>query len=338
MALNEKTYEYITLKLIERMEQGELVWRKNWKDVRAPRNGETGRVYENFYNLMVTHGRYTLPFWYTFNQISRLKGHLKQVVKDGVPQFKVDKETGEPVLNKKGEPVPELEHATCLLQYYPKEIETEKLVVNPATGKEERQKKTLWLARGLLVWNIDQIDGIKAPALPEAKDNEANVAADQILAKYPKPPRMSESKDNACYYMPAFDEICMVHITGFTGSDEYYSTLFHENVHSTGHSSRLDRQGIRTGHFGNETYSYEELVAEIGAAFLCAEAGISNEVLEKNQAAYLQNWLKRLKGDKTWLMKAMNEARDAVKYVHGETAPKSKVKMEAEAGEMLANA
>lgn len=330
MALNDKVMEYVTMKLIERMEAGELVWRKNWKDVRAPRNGETGRVYTNDYNILVTHGRYELPFWYTFNQISKAKGHLKQVVKDGVPQFKVDKETGEFLLDAKGERKPELEHATCLLQYYPKEIETDKLVLNTTTGKEERQKKTLWLARGLLVWNIAQIEGIKAPAMPERNENENIVEADEVLAKYPKPPRVSESKDNKCYYMPAFDEICMVHKSGFKTINDYYSTLYHEHAHSTGHSSRLDRQGIRMGHFGNETYSYEELVAEITAALLCAEAGISNEVLEENQAAYLQNWLKRLKGDKTWLMKALGEAKVAVKYIHGETAPKSKVKMEAE--------
>ena len=105
----------------------------------------------------------------------------------------------------------------------------------------------------------------------------------------------------------------------FDDSPEYYSALFHECVHATGHASRLNRN--LTGHFGTSDYAREELVAEMGAAMLCAVAGIECKTLD-NSAAYIATWLKRLKTDSKLIVKAASQAQRAAEYMQGIDAPK----------------
>ncbi|MFS0644027.1 zincin-like metallopeptidase domain-containing protein [Siminovitchia sp. 179-K 8D1 HS] len=96
------------------------------------------------------------------------------------------------------------------------------------------------------------------------------------------------------YYQPFRDHINVPPLKDYENSDEYYSTLFHEMIHSTGHKSRLDREGIpQTASFRDEVYSKEELVAEMGAAMLCGVARTDNSTLP-NSAAYIQSWLRTL--------------------------------------------
>jgi antirestriction protein ArdC len=101
----------------------------------------------------------------------------------------------------------------------------------------------------------------------------------------------------------------------FTNVPNYYSTLFHELTHWTGHVSRLDRLS-KVAHFGNEEYSKEELVAEMGAAFLCAHTGIQNET-ESQSASYLASWIKVLKGDSKLALQAASSAQKATDYILG---------------------
>ena len=103
----------------------------------------------------------------------------------------------------------------------------------------------------------------------------------------------------------------------FKSDEEYYSTLFHELTHSTGHTSRLNRGEIsKTSLFGSHDYSKEELVAEMGSAFLCGHCGIEPAVIE-NQAAYIQNWLKKLQSNKKWLVYAAAKAQKAADFILG---------------------
>ena len=101
----------------------------------------------------------------------------------------------------------------------------------------------------------------------------------------------------------------------FENEEEYYSTLFHEIVHSTGHKSRLNRPGMENIEFGSETYSKEELIAEMGAAFLCAYSGIEQATIH-NSTAYIQNWLEHLKNDKKLVIQAAQKAQKAVDYIY----------------------
>jgi antirestriction protein ArdC len=108
-------------------------------------------------------------------------------------------------------------------------------------------------------------------------------------------------------------------LTVFNSTEEHYSTLYHELVHSTGHKTRLDRTGIKDINFGSETYSKEELIAEIGSAFLCGMTGIENKTLN-NSSAYIAGWLKKLKDDKKLVVMAAAQAQKAVDHITNEVA------------------
>ena len=124
-----------------------------------------------------------------------------------------------------------------------------------------------------------------------------------------------EHMGNRAYYDPRHDAITLPKLTSFESAEEYYSTAFHELSHSTMHESRLDRKVKDEVHrFGNEDYSKEELVAEMGASFLCGHAGIENAVIENN-AAYIQGWLKALKNDKSLLIHAAAQAQRSTDYI-----------------------
>ncbi len=120
------------------------------------------------------------------------------------------------------------------------------------------------------------------------------------------------------FYRPLTDSVHMPEPTRFASSEEYYSTLFHELSHSTGHSSRLDRKlDTEPKPFGSADYGKEELVAEMSAAFLCGHAGITPTVIG-NQAAYLGGWLKQLKSDKKLIVSAAGQAQRSADWIRGQ--------------------
>jgi antirestriction protein ArdC len=127
------------------------------------------------------------------------------------------------------------------------------------------------------------------------------------------PPTYRES-GTAAYYVPKEDLVNLPPIETFKTTEGFVATKFHEYGHSTGHESRLNRPGIMAvAAFGGEEYSFEELVAELTSAYLCAKNGIDNTL--ENSSAYIQNWLKALSDDKTMLMKASGKAVAAVEYI-----------------------
>jgi antirestriction protein ArdC len=131
----------------------------------------------------------------------------------------------------------------------------------------------------------------------------------------PKPPAFRES-GNSAYYMPKQDLVNLPPIDTFRTTEGYVATKFHEYAHSTGHKARLNRPGIMAvAAFGGEDYSFEELVAELTSAYLCANSGIDNTL--ENSTAYIQNWLQVLRNDKTMLLKASGKATAAVEYIFG---------------------
>jgi antirestriction protein ArdC len=117
-------------------------------------------------------------------------------------------------------------------------------------------------------------------------------------------------------YQFTLDRVSMPHLGQFEGADEYYSTLFHELVHATGHSRRLNRF-VETEGYQVERYSFEELVAELGAAFLCAFAGLANPSTEQLQASYIAGWAKVFRQDSQVLARAASAAQKAVDFIRG---------------------
>ena len=128
---------------------------------------------------------------------------------------------------------------------------------------------------------------------------------------------LTSTTEYRAYYRPRTDSVHMPARSRFVDAAHYYSTLFHELVHSTGHESRLNR--TFGDHFGDELYSKEELVAEMGAAFLCAIAGIANEHTDRNTTAYIQNWISKLEEDNRLIVHAAANAQRAADCILGET-------------------
>ncbi len=170
------------------------------------------------------------------------------------------------------------------------------------------------LARGYYVFNASQVDGYTPPPLPElptVPEAERNSEAEAFFAATEAVIR--HGGDRACY-RPVTDHIQMPAFTAFPNPVDYYSTLGHETIHWTSAKRRLDRD--LTGRFGSEAYAAEELVAELGAAFLCADLGLTNTP-RPDHAAYVASWLKVLKNDSRAIFTAASKAQQAADYLHG---------------------
>lgn len=166
------------------------------------------------------------------------------------------------------------------------------------------------------IFNIEQCKEIASKHIPWQINGEFNPIdeAEYIISRMPNQPKVSYDSNRACY-IPHTDQIIMPSKKSFSFGEELYSTLFHELCHSTGHESRLNRKGVqRTAAFGSKVYSQEELIAEMGAAFLCGEAGIENRTID-NSAAYIQGWLSKLKNDKRMIVFAAGAAQKACDFI-----------------------
>jgi len=180
--------------------------------------------------------------------------------------------------------------------------------------------KVIPFARGYTVFNVEQCDGIEAsrrlkvppPAIPG--DTSITAVAARVGAV------VRHAGDRA-YYSPSVDQVVLPGINNFKSQGHYDSTLAHELVHWTGHTSRNNRQfGAR---FGDEAYAFEELVAEIGSAFVCAHQGIDLDGLQ--HAGYVDNWLKVLKNDKRAIFTAASAAKKAAEYLIGDVAVEEEI-------------
>ena len=128
--------------------------------------------------------------------------------------------------------------------------------------------------------------------------------------------KLLHQEGDRAFYRPSTDEVVLPIRKQFMSTAEYYSTVFHELTHSTGHASRLNRL-TQAAFFGSEDYSKEELVAEIGAAALVNHVGLETSNSLRNNVAYIQNWLRVLKDDKRFIVSASGKAEKAVNLILG---------------------
>ena len=164
-------------------------------------------------------------------------------------------------------------------------------------------------ARAYHVFNADQVDGFSVPVLPVIGESERIQEAEAFFRNTRA--RVIENGSRA-YYDSKSDEIHMPPFQVFKRPDLFYSTLAHETIHFTGHESRCNRQlGNR---FGSEAYAAEELVAELGSAFLSAELNLETEP-RFDHAPYVENWLRVLKSDKRAIFTAASKAQQAVQFL-----------------------
>jgi len=274
---NKKVYEIVTEKMIERLEKGDIPWRRPWVGEGAVSWAEQ-RPYRGINALLLEPGEYA-----TFNQISKNGGKVKK--------------------GQKG-------HLVVFWKWI--EIEEE----DEETG--ETTKKNIPFLRYYKVFEINsQVEGLDSKRKEEKFEHDPIEQAEKVVELYSDKPPIKKAPGRA-FYRPSSDEVSVPDIEDFPHPDEYYSVLFHELVHSTGHEDRLNRVGIKEASFGSEVYSKEELIAEIGAAMLCGVTGISNERNQENSAAYLRSWISKLKDDSRLIVQAAAQAQKAADWVQGQ--------------------
>jgi antirestriction protein ArdC len=182
--------------------------------------------------------------------------------------------------------------------------------------KKSGEQKKKYLLRFYHVFNVAQCDGMKISAEPV----QENVIAkpEDIVAQMPQPPILKHGMTRA-YYSPREDCVGLPPRERFERTEDYYSTVFHEFVHSTGHEKRLKRSTLtESAGYGSNPYCKEELIAEMGAAFLCGLAEIGERTID-NSAAYLKGWLEQLRQDKTLIVQAAAQAQKAADFILGRT-------------------
>jgi len=280
-----KVYEIVTNTILEELEQGNVPWRKPWKvnGDGIPKNYVSKRHYRgiNALLLAVSGMAFTDSHWLTFNQVQQLGG-------------KVNK-------GEKGH----------LVVFWKMLKKAEVTASEEETGMEVEDKQIPYL-RYYLVWNIDQTTLTKPDQAVTHFDPMEE--CERIVSDMPNPPEIQHWGNRAVYKLRD-DKIILPKPENFSNREEYYSTKFHEVVHSTGHPKRLNRSSILDYQpFGSPSYSEEELVAEIGCSFLCATTGISPVTLS-NSVAYIKGWLSTFKNDKKMIIRAAAKAQKAVDYI-----------------------
>lgn len=273
-------YDLITQRIISLMEAGTVPWKKSWNvSLQWPRNLLTHRPYRGINVFLLLSMCYQSPLWLTFRQANELGGRVR-----------------------KGE-------KSCPVVFWkPLEVEGE---------QKKEQKRQVPVLRVYHLFNLSQCEGLKnIPPLSEQLGTLRKPA--EIVERMPQRPVIKQGMTRA-FYQPAEDYVGIPYPSQFTSEEEYHCALFHELIHSTGHQSRLNRSSLTesTG-FGTDPYCREELVAEIGAAFLCAHAEIAERTVE-NSAAYIKAWLGRLRSDKKLIVHAAAQAQAAADYILGTT-------------------
>jgi antirestriction protein ArdC len=284
-------YAIVTDRIINLLEQGVVPWRRPWTSTGLPRNLVSKKPYRGVNFFLLSASKYVSPFWLTMRQANELGGHVRKGEESTAVVFwKID----------------DVKQSTEGLN-------------NEETGKTRRR----FLLRFYRVWNLEQCElpQVVLDKLPKIETHEYDPieAAERIIADMPNRPEIQYTGAKA-FYSSLTDRITLPPPELFTSAEEFYATALHETVHSSGSEKRLAREGIcEAAPFGSPVYSKEELVAEFGAAFLCAEAGISNAVI-CNQAGYVAGWLKKLRDDRKLLIHAAAQAQRAADYILNRTS------------------
>jgi antirestriction protein ArdC len=282
-------YQIMTDRIINLLEQGTVPWHRPWDpEVGFPRNLMSKKYYRGINVLMLGTQHYDSPWWLSFpKQLHERGGTLRQGEKLSYVVF-------------------------WTRTQYPKEI--------PETGEIETRAGAI--LKFYKVVNLRQCEGINPPVLEEEprpdRDHTPIKACEALIAAIPNPPAIRYEATQA-FYAPASDTIYMPRPERFDSPEMYYSTLYHELVHSAGHLKRLNRPTLKDAvRFGDPCYCKEELVAEMGAAFLCGVCEIANRTVN-NSAAYITGWLAKLRQDNRLLVHAAAQAQRAADYLRGIT-------------------
>ena len=279
--MKKDIYEMVTDRIIEQLEKGYIPWQKPWTGVH---DGAYNRISNKPYSLLNQMLLSKTGEYASFKQWTELGGHIRKGEKAEIVTFwkiqpiEEENEDGEKVIKQ----IP-------LLRYYN-------------------------------VFHISQVEGVEPKSI-DLNELQPIEEAERIKTEYMQRERIKilEKVTAKAFYSPSLDYIQIPCKEQYQNIEEFYSTLFHECVHSTGHKNRLDRlEASNKAHFGTESYSKEELVAEIGSATLINKLGIESSKSFNNSTAYIQSWLRVLRNDKKFIVSASSKAEKAVKYILNE--------------------
>jgi antirestriction protein ArdC len=286
-------YEQITNRILEQLDRGVVPWKSPYfSKTGFPKNFSTQKEYRGINVLLLASQRFTSPFFLTLLQAKELGGNVRK--------------------GEKG-------HLVVKYGTYSKEED--------AAASSDDSAKSRGYLKAYTVFHASQIDGISFPepeAFPELTLTEKTDRARAIIEGMPNRPAMHEGSAVPCY-RPGTDSVHMPEKDYFVSEEAFFGTLFHELAHSTGHASRLARRSLMnsaginsTSDTARKTYAEEELVAEMAASFLNAEAGIIEEEIE-NSAAYIKGWSEafRSKEAKSWVVRAASEGQKAADFILG---------------------
>ena len=285
-------YTRVTNQIIDAIEAGADRWEMPWhvaENTGYPVNALTGKAYR---------GVNILTLW--------VESHLKGFSDPTWATYKQWQELGKQV--SKGE------RSTTGVFWKRLEDNSEDGRDGDQEAEPERGQGRM-MARAFSLFNAAQTEGYEPPALEPKPDHERIENAEAFFRAIGADIRHGGSK---AYYHPTNDYIQMPPFEVFRDPEAYYATLGHESIHLTGHKSRLDRD--LKGRFGDESYAAEELIAELGAAFLAASLNLTPEPRPEH-AAYVQSWLKCLKADNRAIFTAASHAQRAADYLHSKQSP-----------------
>ncbi len=268
-------YKEVTDRMIAQLEEGVSPWRKPWASL-MPRSMSTGKAYRgmNIFLLSAREGEGG-NWWGTYKQIAERGGRVRKGEKSS-------------------------------------------LVVYWKFGKSEKDgvEKGYAFCRHFSVFNATQAewpDGMPEKFKATTNDHNPIVEAQAIWEGYKSRPSLIHGGDRACY-SPSEDRVRMPELNAFESPEAYYSTLFHEATHSTGHADRLNRESVTNPiSFGSHTYGMEELIAEMGSAFLMAHCGIESQF--EASAAYLGSWIKTIRESPKMVIQAAGKAQRAADLI-----------------------
>ena len=284
----EDIYSRVTNAMIADLERGIRPWHRPWDAEHAARRitrplRSNGQPYQGINVLLLweaaTAQGFSTPIWMTFKKAKELGATVRKGAKGSLVVY-ADRMTKAEI----GE------------------------------GGEESRRE-IYFMKGYSVFNVEQIEGLPdrfyAVATPQLDELQRNDQAERFLASTAADIRHG---GNRAFYAPTPDFVQMPPFIAFEDTESYYGTLAHELTHWTKHPGRLGRE-LGGKRFGDEGYAREELVAEIGAAFLCCDLGLEARPRE-DHAAYLDHWLKVLKADKRAIFQAAAHAQKAADYLH----------------------
>jgi antirestriction protein ArdC len=282
-------YQKVTDLMIAELEKGCIPWIRPWRDGEPPIpvNALSGRPYHGInvpllWNSADRRG-FSCDRWLTFRQVETLGGTVHQG-----------------------------EQASFAVLYLPRTREMRDCEGNPVFADDgEPEVHHFGLVRAFRLFNLSQCEGLPASLFePYPRPDHPVDVAESLLRS--SGVSMTHRQQSEAFYRPATDAIMMPHPQQFDSGEAYYATLLHELTHATGHASRLNRKAITDPARSKEAYAAEELVAEMGAAFLCALTGIEGRL---QHASYIDFWLQILRNDKRALMRASGLARSACDWL-----------------------